>query len=594
MKKISYKIFLAIVLSCMILSTVLGAYNIFYIAANNRYEIDTYRKTLLDDYDKMIKHEVATAISVLEYAHGQYKNGSLTEEEAKELGRKLVKALKYGNEGYFWIDGLDGTLIGHPMLPDKEGSNRIGSKDPNGVMVIQNIIECATKGTNNGYSEYMWEKPEDVGTGKLSPKRAYSELYTPWNWVVSTGNYIDEISAIVDKRIVEQNSAFRVNVAVTVAFVILSSLITSLIAIFLSRRLSKPIIHMMERIKKDEAGNIRIQEITVESKDEIGELAKAMNIMLGQVKHFVEEVSTSSERLIQNASHIQSLSNMLETRTDETAAATRVMNGYMEESASATGQISSTVKEVESAINSIAQRAETGAGLSNEVSERASRLTKNTLASKVKAKTVYESTKASLEYAIQEVEQVKQINALSEEINRIAGQTNLLALNANIEAARAGEAGRGFAVVADEIRKLSESTSQTVDSIQKIVSTITTSVNNLVTTSEKVLDYIEKQILSEYEELVKAGEQYHNDAKDIHGFMIDFSATSQQLSASMTEVAKATREVAARVSKGADTTEEINQQTTVISDRIKQISENTEDNMEQARKLQEIITRFRI
>ena len=81
----------------------------------------------------------------------------------------------------------------HPILPDQEGSNRKELKDNNGVMIIQEIMKAAEKG--GGFNEFIFTKAD----GKTqAPKIAYSEEFEPWNWVLTTGCYTDDINANIE------------------------------------------------------------------------------------------------------------------------------------------------------------------------------------------------------------------------------------------------------------------------------------------------------------------------------------------------------------------------------------------------------------
>ena len=160
---------------------------------------------------------------------------------------------------------------------------------------------------------------------------------------------------------------------------------------------------------------------------------------------------------------------------------------------------------------------------------------------------------------------MNQINELSEAILEITSQTNLLALNAAIEAARAGEAGKGFAVVADEIRKLAEGSKNTVGRIQEVTKVILEAVNNLSTSSGEIMEFIDKQVMGDYDYLVDASEQNSKNSSSISEVVTDFSATSEELLASVQNMAKAINEIATASNDGAQGATNIAQETSNIS-----------------------------
>ena len=141
--------------------------------------------------------------------------------------------------------------------------------------------------------------------------------------------------------------------------------------------------------------------------------------------------------------------------------------------------------------------------------------------------------------AIKETKAVEEIDLLTSTILSITSQTNLLALNAAIEAARAGEAGRGFSVVAEEIRKLAEDSTQAVNQIQKVTQDVKSSVKNLSSNSEKILDFIEKTVIVDYNTMVDTGSQYNTDALFMDNLVTEFEQMSKILHESITSIAMA-------------------------------------------------------
>src|SRR5690606_12000651 len=118
---------------------------------------------------------------------------------------------------------------------------------------------------------------------------------------------------------------------------------------------------------------------------------------------------------------------------------------------------------------------------------------------KDKSMDLYTTARKEIEKAITASKEVEKINILSNAILQISEQTSLLSLNAAIEAARAGESGRGFAVVADEIRKLAESSNETVGEIQVVTESITAAVEELIDRITMVMNFMEKDVVKDYE-----------------------------------------------------------------------------------------------
>ncbi|PKM50344.1 MAG: methyl-accepting chemotaxis protein [Firmicutes bacterium HGW-Firmicutes-7] len=594
MGKIKYKILFAFLITSSIFIMLTGVYSIVNLMQLNEMETETIRTILFDDYDKMVKNQVETAIGVLNTYYDDFSEGQITEDQAKEAAKKAIKKLRYNKEGYFWIDDINGNLIAHPIQPDQEGINRIDITDPNGIELIKEVIDAAKDNKNAGYTDYMWEKPQDAGTGKLSPKRANSQLFKPWNWVISTGNYVDDINSIVDSKRLVLSENLNKNIIAIILFILVSLVAIDIVGIILSKKISDPIVQLVKGFEKDEHGQIRLHQIQLNSKDEIGLLSNTLNEMSSQVKNFIDGVIQVSENVSYSATTVETHMSDLNKQIKEIAVGTEGISAGMEETAAASEEMSATTTEIVGSIESIASKAHEAAQSVSEISERAGTLKSNISAALHKGNLIYTQSKTNLDKAIEESKSVLQINALADVILQITNQTNLLALNAAIEAARAGEAGKGFAVVADEIRKLAEDSKSTASSIQNIIQTVTSSVGNLSDNSIQLLNFFETNVKTDYDLMLNASDEYNNDAKNLDIIVTGFSNTAEKLQVSIQSMMKAIDEIALASNDGAESTSDIAQRVLLITEKSNELKIQANESNNYSEKLLHLVSKFKM
>lgn len=186
-------------LSVKLKMTIIGIMVVAFMVFSINFSVDNMRaidkrvlqeeeENIRKDYDDCIKQQVVQVISLLETYQAEIEAGIYTKEEGMKIAADKIRALRYGTEGYFWVDQSDGTnvvLLGN----DVEGTNRLNTKDVTGFEMVKDFIQGAL--TQNGYyCDYQY--PKEGGTEPM-PKRAYTQYYAPFDWVVGTGNYIDNI-----------------------------------------------------------------------------------------------------------------------------------------------------------------------------------------------------------------------------------------------------------------------------------------------------------------------------------------------------------------------------------------------------------------
>ena len=293
------------------------------------------------------------------------------------------------------------------------------------------------------------------------------------------------------------------------------------------------------------------KRVSILSDDEIADLGKGINTFIGalqgimkliiehtnEIKNIVDEVQESVKVSNDSVSDLSAVSEELAATMQEVGNSASIIN----DNTSAVRADVDSIAEKSSDMNEYAKKMRTDA----DQLEREAHHTMEEIGEKV------EEILAVLNQAITDSKSVDQVNSLTDEILSISSQTNLLALNASIEAARAGEAGKGFAVVADEIRQLADSSRETANRIQDVNGVVTAAVHNLSDNANNLVEYLRESILPEFENFVKSGGQYRDNAAYIESIMDEFAGRTDALKKAVDEIGNSISTITDSIEEGA-------------------------------------------
>lgn len=267
----------------------------------------------------------------------------------------------------------------------------------------------------------------------------------------------------------------------------------------------KPIWDLNNKVKELSEGNINvsIDKDTLSKQNEIGEIAKSLQLLIDQLHKVTNEINTCSLEVSQIGSHLGSLANSLSSGANSQAASVEELSSAMEEMVANISENADNAKETE------------------RIAVKSSQSIVDSKDSMLKA-----------------LDSMKKITGKISVISDIAFETNILALNAAVESSRAGEHGRGFSVVASEVRKLAEHSKSAADEIVAL-SNVSFQLSEIAGQNlEQIVPEIEKTAKLVQEISVASAEQnsgssqINNAIQELNNQTQNNAATAEELVAS--------------------------------------------------------------
>ena len=529
---------LAIRLQAIVLTALACLLLLTGLAITDRY--DVMWEARADKLRAITEEAVSIATGVVR----EMQAGRLTRDQAITVLRDRIRPIRYdGGVGYDFAYAMDGTVLVLGPTPEAEGTNRIGMRDADGLLLIQAMVDTARQG--GGTVTYHYPKP---GSNTPEPKLTYVMPVPELGLFVGTGLYIDDLHAAA------RAGAIRFGLLALVPLLVCAG-----VAEIVARGITKPLNRLRLCMAALINGDLSVSIAGAGRHDEIGAMAGAVQVFQQHmVKAAQLEAEKEAERQQAEAAKRAALTGMADTIEADTGSAleqirtrTAAMTDTasdMSASASRTGCSAQTAAE---AASRVLENAQVTASATEELAasireigsqiHQSSAIISNAVTAGSEARTTIETLN----------QEVASIGTVADMIADIAARTNLLALNATIEAARAGEAGKGFSVVASEVKALATQTAKATGDIARhldLVRTATSASVEAVTRVESMVTGINAIAGS----IAAAVEQQ--------------TAATAEIARSVTETAAATNDMTGRTQAVSDETVRTGVQAATVQD----------------------------
>lgn len=484
------------------------------------------------------------------------------------------------------IENLESKFADLQEIINKLDNSEIQAAYETYYSVYNSYSENASKtlGTDSNDANSFLQSTQSGSNITEQLDEAYSTLYS------LIDDEVNNASTALDSQFTLSDRANIIIFAILMA--------TGIIIILAILKIVRPLQSANGQLSKiisdiDSSKGDLTSRININSHDEVGELVDGINLFIEKLQEILKSIRSHSENILVSSKEIADKINESGNNTNEVSAT-------MDEIAAAMQEISATVEELSSGSENIFEsiihltdKINDGNVLTKDIQSRSLNYKTEIENEKTNAVAIINEIKNTLEQSIENSKEAAQIQSLTENILQIASQTNLLSLNASIEAARAGEAGKGFSVVAAQISELAESSRTIAKNIQEISTLVTESVTGLSSDSKKLLEFVNNDVLTDYDKFVAISDNYYNDAVNVNNILEEFTNGTSALKTTMSEMNHGINDISTTIEESANGTNDISSRIRNIASSVEAIKSQTAENQSIGNELKKNVEVFK-